>query len=153
MYYTSFTYLDFISCTYLDFISCTYLETLCCTLMYPVSTLLIQKYKTNKSKTKLKQEHNNNSMTQHPSPKQTLPCTFYYSMHHIHLIFPAGLRLLGAFTDLNEAGSLTYGNDLIDIYSNSWGPCDEGCVDGPMRLTQMAFRIGAERVRICIACM
>ena len=58
-----------------------------------------------------------------------------------------GLRLLGAFTDLNEASSLTYANDVIDIYSNSWGPCDEGCVDGPLRLTELALKTGAERVR------
>ena len=57
-----------------------------------------------------------------------------------------GLRLLGAFTDLNEASSLTYANDVTDIYSNSWGPCDEGCVDGPLRLTELALRTGAERV-------
>ena len=55
--------------------------------------------------------------------------------------------MLGAFTDLNEASSLTYANDMIDIYSNSWGPCDDGCVDGPMRLTELALRTGAERVR------
>ena len=55
--------------------------------------------------------------------------------------------MLGAFTDLNEASSLTYANDMIDIYSNSWGPCDEGCVDGPMRLTELALKTGAERVR------
>ena len=61
-------------------------------------------------------------------------------------LFP-GLRLLGAYTDLNEASSLTYANDVIDIYSNSWGPCDEGCVDGPMRLTELALKTGAERVR------
>ena len=59
----------------------------------------------------------------------------------------AGLKLLGAFTDLNEASSLSYANDVIDIYSNSWGPCDEGCVDGPMRLTHLALKTGAERVR------
>ena len=58
----------------------------------------------------------------------------------------AGLRLLGAFTDLNEASSLSYANDVIDIYSNSWGPCDEGCVDGPQRLTHLALKTGAERV-------
>ena len=60
--------------------------------------------------------------------------------------FGTGLRLLDAYTDLNEASSLSYANDVVDIYSNSWGPCDEGCVDGPLRLTQLALRIGAQRV-------
>ena len=58
----------------------------------------------------------------------------------------AGLRLLGANTDLNEAGSLTYTNDVIDIYSNSWGPCNFGCILRPLKLTQMALKIGAETV-------
>ena len=80
---------------------------------------------------------------------------------HEHCVFDiSGLRLLGAFTDLNEASSLTYANDMIDIYSNSWGPCDEGCVDGPLRLTELALKTGAERVRretiifvtLCVAC-
>ena len=52
-----------------------------------------------------------------------------------------GLRLLGAGTDMNEAEALSYANDIIDIYSNSWGPYDSGdIVDGPGRLTQMALR-------------
>ena len=63
------------------------------------------------------------------------------------ILLYTGLRLLGAFTDLNEASSLSYANDVIDIYSNSWGPCDEGCVDGPMRLTELALKIGAQKVR------
>lgn len=57
--------------------------------------------------------------------------------------------MLGAFTDINEASSLSYANDVIDIYSNSWGPCDEGCVNGPLRLTELALRTGAERVILC----
>ena len=57
-----------------------------------------------------------------------------------------GIRLLGGNTDLTEAQSLSYANDVIYIYSNSWGPCDDGCVDGPGRLTQMALKNGAETV-------
>ena len=44
--------------------------------------------------------------------------------------------------------SLSYANDVIDIYSNSWGPCDDGCVGGPERLTQMALKKGAETVSV-----
>ena len=80
-------------------------------------------------------------------------CVLLQELCHLILNFITGLRLLGATTDLNVAGSLMYANDVIDIYSNSWGPCDYGCVGGPLRLTQMALRIGAERVSICIACM
>ena len=69
-------------------------------------------------------------------------------IRNISFNIATGLRLLGATTDLNEAGSLTYTNDVIDIYSNSWGPCDYGCVDGPLKLTQMALKIGVETVTI-----
>ena len=57
------------------------------------------------------------------------------------LLSPKGLRLLGASTDMNEAEALSYADDIIDIYSNSWGPADSGdIVEGPGRLTQMALR-------------
>ena len=58
-----------------------------------------------------------------------------------------GIRLLGGNTDMNEAQSLSYINDVTDIYSNSWGPSDDGSVvGGPGRLTQMALKNGAEVV-------
>ena len=60
-----------------------------------------------------------------------------------------GIRLLGGNTDLNEAQSLSYTNDVIDIYSNSWGPFDDGSIGGPERLTQMALKNGAETVSMC----
>ena len=48
---------------------------------------------------------------------------------------------------MNEARSLTYGNDIIDIYSNSWGPNDFGdIVDGPGYLTTKALQNGAKYV-------
>ena len=64
------------------------------------------------------------------------------------MLVSSGIRLLGfgGITDLDEAESLSYANDVIDIYSNSWGPCDSGCVGGPERLTQMALKNGAETV-------
>lgn len=48
-----------------------------------------------------------------------------------------GHRLLGAGTDTNEADALTRNNNLIDIYSNSWGPPDAA---PPPRLTLYSVR-------------
>jgi kexin len=54
-----------------------------------------------------------------------------------------GHRLLGAATDVNEADALTRNNNLIDIYSNSWGPADGGQVlEGPGPLTETALNSG-----------
>ena len=52
----------------------------------------------------------------------------------------SGLRLLGAGNDANEASALTYSLDAIDIYSNSWGPYDNGKVQpaGPLFLQAVA---------------
>ena len=63
----------------------------------------------------------------------------------------SGLRLLGSneLTDLQEAGALSHENDIIEIYSNSWGPFDSGdIVEGPGPLVQMAFEMGAREVRL-----
>ena len=58
-----------------------------------------------------------------------------------------GLALHRAYSDLNEARSLTYENNVIDIYSNSWGPRDNGSiVDGPERLAKMALRNAVDDV-------
>ena len=56
----------------------------------------------------------------------------------------AGIRMLdGEVSDAIEAGSLSYKRDLIDIYSSSWGPDDDGyTVDGPGRLTRRALSEG-----------
>jgi kexin len=54
-----------------------------------------------------------------------------------------GHRLLGAGTDANEADALTRNNGLIDIYSNSWGPWDDGQrLEGPGPLTENALENG-----------
>ena len=59
----------------------------------------------------------------------------------------AGLALLGANSDMNEERSLTYENNITDIYSNSWGPSDGGSiVDGPGRLTKLALQNGVREV-------
>ena len=58
------------------------------------------------------------------------------------------MALLGANSDMNEARSLSYRKDIVDIYSNSWGPYDSGSnVDGPGQLTEMALQNGAREVR------
>ena len=50
-------------------------------------------------------------------------------------------------TDMEEAEALTYARDVIDVYSNSWGPPDTGAdVSGPGTLTQLVFKMGAMQV-------
>jgi len=46
-----------------------------------------------------------------------------------------------------EARALINANSLVDIYSGSWGPTDDGLmVDGPGVMAQIAFEIGATKV-------
>ena len=57
------------------------------------------------------------------------------------------MALLGANSDINEALSLSYKRDIVDVYSNSWGPFDSGSnVDGPGLLTEMALENGVQEV-------
>ena len=57
------------------------------------------------------------------------------------------MALLGANSDINEALSLSYKRDIVDVYSNSWGPYDSGSsVDGPGLLTEMALENGVQEV-------
>ena len=62
-----------------------------------------------------------------------------------------GLRIFSSgykgTTDSQEANALNYRYHNIDIYSNSWGPVDNGfTVDGPRFLTKLALQIGATKV-------
>ncbi len=60
-----------------------------------------------------------------------------------------GIRLLNlnGQTDLQEASSISHRNDIIDIYSNSWGPSDTGFfVQKPGTLMQMALQEGVTNV-------
>ena len=51
-------------------------------------------------------------------------------------------------TDVTEAKALSYRRDVIDIYSNSWGPGDVGWeVEGPGPLTSEALKLGIKEVR------
>lgn len=52
-------------------------------------------------------------------------------------------------TDLIEANSMGHEPDLIDIYSASWGPTDDGkTVDGPRNATMRAIVRGVNEVHI-----
>jgi len=62
----------------------------------------------------------------------------------------AGLRMLDQpyMTDLIEASSMSHRPDLIDIYSASWGPTDDGkTVDGPRNATMRAIVKGVNEGR------
>lgn len=61
----------------------------------------------------------------------------------------AGLRLLGgAVTDMVEASALSYKRDEIHVYSNSWGPVDDGKrFSAPGRLTKLVLEAGATEGR------
>lgn len=61
-----------------------------------------------------------------------------------------GIRMLDQpyMTDLIEANSMGHEPDLIDIYSASWGPTDDGrTVDGPRNATMRAIVRGVNEVR------
>ena len=55
----------------------------------------------------------------------------------------------GEQTDIAEARGLSYMSDVIDIYSNSWGPLDLGfTVDPPGPLAEMVFETEAKKASI-----
>lgn len=60
-----------------------------------------------------------------------------------------GVRILdGPVTDSLEASALLYQNQLVDIYSASWGPRDNGeTMEGPGKHCIDALKKGAEEVR------
>ena len=50
-------------------------------------------------------------------------------------------------TDAQDAGALSHNRNDIDIYSNSWGPYDDGyTVAGPGPLVAQALMEGATQV-------
>lgn len=62
----------------------------------------------------------------------------------------AGIRMLDQpyMTDIIEANSMSHEPDLIDIYSASWGPTDNGkTVDGPRNATMHAIVRGVNEGR------
>ncbi|KAI9560352.1 hypothetical protein GHT06_014369 [Daphnia sinensis] len=60
-----------------------------------------------------------------------------------------GVRMLdGAVSDRVEASSLLYALEMVDIYSASWGPSDDGkTVEGPGRLVRQALLRGVTEGR------
>ena len=55
----------------------------------------------------------------------------------------------GVTTDAQDASAVSYQRNAIDIYSNSWGPADYGCiVGGPETLTLTALEEGTQSVRL-----
>ncbi len=63
-----------------------------------------------------------------------------------------GIRLLSEYFqyDSTEARALGHRNQLIDIYSNSWGPRDDGMtIEGPGPLTSAVLQHGITHVRHC----
>ena len=53
----------------------------------------------------------------------------------------------GQATDILEGSSLSFQSGYIDIYSNCWGPKDDGKTFGkPGKLAQEALMRGAEKV-------
>ena len=57
----------------------------------------------------------------------------------------------GDVTDSVEAKSLSHNSSVVDIYSSSWGPDDNGrTVDGPGPLAKKAFIDGVEKVSVGI---
>ena len=60
----------------------------------------------------------------------------------------AGLRLTAAATtDAVQAAALSYQNQSIDIYNNSWGSADNGTLSGPGPLTLAAIDDGVTNGR------
>ncbi len=59
-----------------------------------------------------------------------------------------GVKIIGGgVTDQMEASALGYRHDLVDVYSNSWGPNDGNTVEGPGPLGLEALAEGTERGR------
>lgn len=58
-----------------------------------------------------------------------------------------GHRLLGANTDANDADALTRNGNVIDIYTNSWGPADDRHLEKPGPLTLSALTSGTSSGR------
>ena len=77
----------------------------------------------------------------------------YFFLLMLYIIFfetaILGIRMLDQpyMTDLIEANSMGHEPHLIDIYSASWGPTDDGkTVDGPRNATMRAIVRGVNEV-------
>ena len=77
----------------------------------------------------------------------------YLCIHAIRCILiltSAGIRLTSCYvSDVDIANALTYKNDMVQIYSNSWGPGDNGIlVSGPSPMLQGVLQSAVEQVII-----
>lgn len=65
-------------------------------------------------------------------------------------VIVVGVRMLdGQATDVLEGSSLSFQSEYIDIYSNCWGPKDDGKTFGkPGKLAQEALMQGALKVKL-----
>lgn len=70
----------------------------------------------------------------------------------LHFANVAGVRMLdGQATDVLEGSSLSFQSEYIDIYSNCWGPKDDGKTFGkPGKLAQEALMQGALKVNLTV---
>ena len=61
-----------------------------------------------------------------------------------------GLKIdFSASSDLQIADALGHNSSYIDIYSNSWGPSDDGfTIDGPGYLISLTLETGARNVSL-----
>ena len=68
---------------------------------------------------------------------------------HVYTLY-VGIRLLTTEpTDTQEADALSYQNNIISVYSNSWGPTDDAkTVAGPGTVLAMVFQNGVAVVSL-----
>ena len=58
-----------------------------------------------------------------------------------------GMNVLGPTTDMELAQALSYRRDIVDVYSNSWGPFFIG---GPGNVTERILKNGVREVTLLI---
>ena len=75
---------------------------------------------------------------------------FKFLIPQVNFFVNLGLRIYDKgirSTDATESGAFSYRTDVIDIYSNSWGPGDIGWqVQGPGVLAGKAIEHGIRKV-------
>lgn len=71
-----------------------------------------------------------------------------YRVDYKKFNFSLGVRMLdGQATDVLEGSALSFQSDYIDVYSNCWGPKDDGKTYGkPGKLAQEALKQGTLKV-------
>ena len=73
----------------------------------------------------------------------------YPVLIHVFIYYSSlGVRMLdGQATDVLEGSALSFQSNYIDVYSNCWGPKDDGKTFGkPGKLAQEALKQGALKV-------